>query len=76
MAPDGYKFERSEIVSIRKLDCKVIFDQKGRPKIHCVEMNELFGCRKTCYYVKTFCGIIYSRVTIAVKCEVVDAEEI
>lgn len=41
-----------------------------------IQVGIVLYCVKRCYYVKTFCGFVYSRKSTKVKCEVVDAHEI
>ena len=76
LAPDGYKFERYEIVPIRQQSCIVIINpDTKKAEVDChSHPDSPFTCRKTCYYVKTFCGFAYSRVSVKVKCEVRDSD--
>ncbi len=73
-APFGYTFELYEIVPIRPGSCVVQIDPKTKKsRVFCPPGGILpFSCEKTCFYVKTFCGFVYSRTSIKVKCTVVD----
>jgi RHS repeat-associated protein len=79
-SPDGYTFERYEIVPIRQQPCIVVIERARPPRLVCDKHPDApygpFSCQKTCYYVKTFCGIVYSRISIRVKCDVTDGDSL